>query len=93
VPWATGGQSGSWHTDFGSHFYGKIWEAWQSLSQETASEVNVTQTNDGIPLHVHTIDPTKNIKLCHGQLEANLAHGTQILVPISVAKFGKHGKV
>jgi hypothetical protein len=52
----------------------------------------VTQTNAALPLHVHTIDPKKDIKLCYGQLEAILtnSNGRQILVPISVAKFGKH---
>jgi hypothetical protein len=65
----------------------------QNLSQEPASEGNVTQTNVAQPLHVHTIDPKKDIKLCYGQLEANLAHGRQILQLISVAKFGKHGKI
>jgi hypothetical protein len=88
---ATGsiGQSGSWQTDFGADFCGKIWVARQrNLSQEPAFEGNVTQTNVPQPLHVHTIDAKNDIKLCFGQLEANLAHGRQILVPISVAKFG-----
>ena len=91
--WATGGQSGSWQTDFGADFCVKIWEAWQTLSQEPASEANVTQTNVTLPLHVYIIDLKKDIKLCYGQLEANLAHGRQILVLISVSKFGKHGKL
>jgi hypothetical protein len=73
VPWATGGQSGSWQTDFGANFCGKIWEAQQDISQEPASGGNVTQTNVVIPLHVHTIDATKDITLCHGQLEDNPA--------------------
>jgi hypothetical protein len=53
----------------------------------------VTQTNVALPLHVHTIDATKDINLCHGQLEANLARGRQILIPISVAKFGNYSKI
>ena len=88
--WATGGQSGLWKSDFVADSCCKIWEAWQNLSQEQASEGNVTQTNVYLPLHVHTIDPQKDIKLCCGQLEANLAHGKQILVLIPAAKFGKH---
>jgi hypothetical protein len=53
----------------------------------------VTQTNVVLPLHVDTIDSTKDIKLCCGQLEANLARGTQIFLPISVAKFGNYSKI
>ena len=90
MPWATGGQSGSWQTDFRPNFCCEISEAQQNLSQEPASEVNVTKTNVALPLHVHTIDPKKDIKLCYGQLEANLAHDRHILVLISVEKFGRH---
>jgi hypothetical protein len=85
VLWATGGQSGSWQTDFGGKFCGKNYEA--------LAVGYVTQTNVAKPLHVHTIDPKMDIKLCYGQLEANLAHGRQILVPGSVAKFGKCGNI
>jgi hypothetical protein len=59
-----------------------------STAKERAFEGNVTQTNIAQPLHVHTIDPKKDSKLCYGLLEANLAHGRQILVPISGEKFG-----
>ena len=90
--WATGGQSGSRHADFGADFCGKIWEAWPNLSQEPKSEGNVTQTNAVLPFHVHTIDPKKDIKLCYGHLEVNLAQGMQILVLISVVNSGSMAK-
>jgi hypothetical protein len=64
--------------NFGVEFCGKIWEAQKNLFQEPASEGNVTQINVTKPLHVHTIDLKKDIKLCYWQMEANLAHGRQI---------------
>jgi hypothetical protein len=42
---------------------------WCWYSQQPASECNVTQTNVALPLHVNTIDPKKDIKLCYAQLD------------------------
>jgi hypothetical protein len=67
----------------------------KSEPRASISEGNVTQTNAALPLYVHTIHPKKDIKLCYGQLEANLtnSNGRQILVPISGAKCEKRGKI
>jgi hypothetical protein len=51
----------------------------QNLSPKPASEGHVTQSNAAAPLHLLTIEATKDITMCYRLLVAHLVQGTPLL--------------